>query len=103
MVDLKTASTSRVDAPHQPKLQTPRVAPPDQAASTEVLITEQEVLFGTAAALPARRESITRRFFASLKRIFSVSADAPRPARRNYPRRYEFLERSLMAREMERL
>ena len=78
-------------------------APADEAASAEVLITEQEVLFGTAAAVPGRRESISRRFVALMKRMYAVTAEAARPPRPSVPRRYEFLERALMAREMDRL
>jgi hypothetical protein len=68
-----------------------------------VLITEQEVLFGTAAAVPPRRQNISRRFVASIRQMFSVSAPTSRPRRGDYPKRYEFLERALMAREMDRL
>jgi hypothetical protein len=103
MSDSRTISASTADTSREPVAQPPSPAPPDAAASTEILITEQEVLFGTAAAVPARRESISRRFFASMKRIFAVSADASRPKRGDYPKRYEFLERALMGREMDKL
>jgi hypothetical protein len=100
----RTASADTADAPYEPILRAPSVAPADEAASTEVLITEQEVLFGTAAALPARRRRHTsRRFGASVRRMFPVSAQSSRPQQGDYPRRYEFLEHSLMAREMDRL
>ncbi|MCV7444190.1 hypothetical protein AWB91_09990 [Mycobacterium paraense] len=61
----------------------PPAAPPVEATSTEVLISTQQVLFGTAAALGAHRKTD--------------------PQRRHYPKRYGFLENALMAREMERL
>jgi hypothetical protein len=99
----RTASADTADASHEPILRAPSVAPADAAASAEVLITEQEVLFGTAAALPARRESIARRFVALMRRMFAVSAHASGPPRRDVPKRYEFLERALMGREMDRL
>jgi hypothetical protein len=98
-----TASTDRADASYQRIARSLSVVPPDEAASAEVLITEKEVLFGTAAALPAPRRHAGRRFGASVGRIFAVSAHTSRPKRRNYPKRYEFLERSLMARETDRL
>jgi len=98
----RTASAHTADASHEPILRAPSVAPA-AAASAEVLITAQEVLFGTAAALPARRESITRRFVALMRRMFAASAHASGPPRRDVPRRYEFLERALMGREMDRL
>jgi hypothetical protein len=103
MVNTRTASAGTADPPHVPTPRPTSPAPADEAASTEVLITEQEVLFGTAAAVPARRQSIIRRFVASVKRVFTVSADAERPKRGDYPRRYQFLERALMGREMDRL
>lgn len=99
----RTASADTADASYEPILRAPSVAPADAAASAEVLITEQEVLFGTAAALPARRESIARRFVALMRRMFAVSAHASGPPRRDAPKRYEFLQRALMGREMDRL
>ncbi len=99
----RTASASRADASNQSISQPLPVVPPDEAASTEVLITEQEVLFGTAPAVAARRSSISRRFAASIGRLFSASAHTSRPRPAYVPKRYEFLERSLMAREMDRL
>jgi hypothetical protein len=94
----RTASASTAEA-----LPEPSAAPSVEASSTEVLITEQEVLFSTTAAVTARRLHISRRFVASIARLFAVSAPASRPRRSDYPKRYEFLERSLMAREMDRL
>jgi hypothetical protein len=98
-----TASAGTADALYEPILRAPSVAPADEAASAEVLITEQEVLLGTAAALPARRQHISRRFGASMRRMFAVSAHASGPPRRDVPKRYDFLERALMGREMDRL
>jgi hypothetical protein len=79
----RTASAGAVDDSYEHTLD----APPAGAAPDKVLITEQQVLFGSAPALSARRPHIGRRFGAS----------------RGHPKRYEFLERSLMAREMDRL
>jgi hypothetical protein len=57
--------------------------------------------------LPARRESMRRRFVALMRRMFAVSAYTSRPPRRDVPKRYEFLERALkralLGREMDRL
>ena len=99
----RMASADTANAPYEPILRAPTVAPADKAASAEVLISEQEVLFSPAAALPARRESITRRFGALMRRMFAASAHASRPPRRDVPKRYEFLESALMGREMDRL
>ncbi|MGV0811901.1 hypothetical protein ABQF34_08035 [Mycolicibacterium boenickei] len=69
-----------------------------------VLITEQEVLFGTAAAVrsPARRNVIAMMSHAvsSVAEQWHARADR-RP--RYYPSRLSYLEHSLIAREMDRL
>jgi hypothetical protein len=72
-------------------------------SSTEVLITTQEVVFSTAAAVGVRRESIGTRLVATVRQMFATPTDAPRPRPRDYPKRYGFLENALMAREMQRL
>jgi hypothetical protein len=58
------------------------------SSDTTVLITEQEVLFATAAAVPFAK---------------TVHNKKIRPRRRHYPPRNDFLEDSRMAREMWRL
>lgn len=65
-------------------LTTPSTRAPGGPPATRkpILITVHEVLLGTAAALDPRR--------------------TPKP-RRDYPKRYEYLEHALMAREMGRL
>jgi len=86
-----SAATSAADAHDEPIAKPHSAAPSVEAASTEVLITEQEVLFGTAAAARAQRRNVSR------------SERPSRPRRGECPKRYEFLERALMAREMGRL
>jgi hypothetical protein len=74
-----------------------------------VLISEQEVVLGTAVALRAR--PITRRrWFEAINvlrtgvpRSLAPSTQKARPVRRDYPKRYTFLENACMAREMDRL
>jgi len=77
----------------------------DVELQTPTLITEQQVRFSTAAALsaPARQQTRTARVLAAMRRMFAVSAQAPRPERRHHARRYTFLEDALMGREMDRL
>jgi hypothetical protein len=75
------------------RLNRPDVAPADSAegragvesavAETPILITEQEVLLSTAAAVTVPSTKIATK-------------------RRHYPHHYVFLEQALMAREMER-
>jgi hypothetical protein len=69
-----------------------------------VIITEQEVAFSTAAAVPLPRTKPTRRVIAALRGMFLSSSEDVRPAPRHYPpRREAFLEEAAMAREMRRL
>jgi hypothetical protein len=66
-----------------------------------VLITEQQVMLGTAAAVTPRSTSITRRMMDALR---AVGAALQQPApRRHYARESGYLESARMARAMERL
>ena len=74
-----------------------------------VLISESEVALGSAAALRAR-PATRRRWFeainvlrAAMQRSLTASTQEGRPVRRDYPKRYAFLENACMAREMDRL
>ena len=83
----RPTSAAALDLPGeaQPRLET--------TSRTSVLITEHEVVFGTAAAVP----NTTRSWIRAL-----LTAAQPRPARYR-PARYRYLESALMAREMQRL
>jgi hypothetical protein len=82
---------------------------PDTQASlrTPVLITEQQVLFATAAAVPLQPARTSRGWTeavrAFLTAAFVKSSNESQPKRRHYPSRNDFLEDSRMAREMMRL
>jgi hypothetical protein len=85
----------------------PTPSPTSAETAPTTLITEQQVLFSTAAAvaLPAtKKRSLVGLMHEVVAKVRAfVSADVP-PARRHYPtRRYDFLEHSRMAREMDRL
>jgi hypothetical protein len=98
-----TARASTADAVDEPIPKPPSVGPSVGVLSTEVLITKQEVVFSTAAAVPMRRENISRRFAAMMRRMLAISPHASRPRPRYHPKRYEFLDRALVTREMDRL
>jgi hypothetical protein len=69
-----------------------------------ILITEGEVAFSTAAAVPLWRTKPTHRVIAALRAMFLKSSVDERPAPRHYPlRRDAFLEQAAMKREMHRL
>jgi hypothetical protein len=77
--------------------------------SATILITEQEVAFSTAAAVPVRpaktwqRAAPTASVLAALHRMVSrLTPEAPAP-RRYYSNHYDFVEDAAMAREMQRL
>lgn len=103
MTDSPTGRATTADVVDEPVPQPPSTAPSVEVSSTEVLITEQEVVFSTAAAMPLRRKNIARRLAAIMRQLFTTSTDASRPRRRDYPKRDELLENALMAREMDRL
>jgi hypothetical protein len=77
------------------------------ATETQALITEQQVLLSSAAAV-ALRPAMTRRWSDTLHAVTSavsswlVSAAKP-PTKPVYPKRHVWLETALMSREMDRL
>jgi hypothetical protein len=82
----------------------------EAAPRTPVLITEQQVLFATAAAVPLQPAKIGRRWIeavraigAGLRAAVVTSSNEARPRRQHYPARNDYLEDSRMAREMFRL
>jgi hypothetical protein len=103
MLASSTELTSTTDLVDEPLRQPPSTAPSVEVSSTEVLITTQQVVFSTAAAVGARRENIGGRLVAIMRRMLETSTDGPRPRQEDYPRRYGFLEDARMGREMYRL
>ncbi len=96
-----TAKPLAVAVP-QPPSPTPSVGA-ESSESTEVLITAQEVLFGTAAARGMHRNQTGGRFGDILRRFFGTSMEETHPRHHDEPRRYGFLEDAIMARAMFRL
>jgi len=66
-----------------------------------VFITQQQVVFSTAAATSSRPASISRRLIEAI-RVVGAALYRP-PARRHYPQRISYFEQSRVAREMDRL
>ena len=93
-------TTEHADEPAPQPL--PAAPSPADAASAEVLITPQQVLFSTAAAAGVRREN-TGGLFAAARRMFATSTRTPRPRSQHHPQRYAYLENAAMARAMDRL
>jgi hypothetical protein len=101
MIDLTSIRpTSRRTADSLP------VAIPAPSAEGTTLITEQQVLFATAAAvtLPSVRPSRWAAAINSVSHAMSALVSASRPPAQRYrPRRLVYLEDALMSREMNRL
>jgi hypothetical protein len=75
--------------------------PSAEASPAEVVITEQQVMLGTAAVAASRPEN---RLVAALGRIFATSTAESRSRRQqSQPRRMYYIERARMGREMDRL
>jgi hypothetical protein len=98
-----TGFADTTDPPDEEMPQSSTATPSVEESSTEVLITTQEVLFGTAAAAGMRRVKIGGRLLDLVRRIFVTSRGSSRPKPPYYPKRYTFLEDSVMGREMDRL
>ena len=84
----------------QPSART--VARPAAATDQPTLITEQQVLFATAAVVAA--PPLRRPWLGTMRGAVRALLVGPQtPTRRHSPRRYTYLEQTLMAREMNRL
>jgi hypothetical protein len=74
-----------------------------------VLITAQQVALGTAVALRPRHSTMRRwvqatgALLATMEHALVAPKQDDRPKRRDYPKRYAFLDNACMAREMDRL
>jgi hypothetical protein len=73
----------------------------DDLLQPPVLVTEQEVMLGTAAAVSPRSTPITRRMIGAL-RVVVTALQLP-PPRPHYSHGAAYIERARMAREMDRL
>ncbi|OMB97039.1 hypothetical protein A5732_07490 [Mycobacterium colombiense] len=93
---LVTPTGPRTAPVNEPIPQPPSV----EAAPAEVLISTQQVLFGTAAVQATRRAPLGGRIASALRRM---AADANQPRHPHYPRNYTYIENARMAREMDRL
>ncbi|BBX23667.1 hypothetical protein MTER_30780 [Mycolicibacter terrae] len=85
-------------APAATTVQAPHPAPP----ASPVLITEGEVLLGTAAAVSLPRQGVSHRLVAAVRRTLAALPSLPSPPP-YYPSVRDYLEPARMAREMDRL
>jgi hypothetical protein len=104
MSELRAPFGAPPDVPGVPDEPADRSADPS-TVGTPVLITEQEVVFATAAAgvpQPAKAGRRWTEVIGALRAMVTSSTTEPRE-RRHYPARNDYLENSRMAREMHRL
>jgi hypothetical protein len=89
------------DPTENPPRTTPSALPSAKPSSAQVLITEQQVMLGTAVAAASRPKN---RLMAALGRVFATSTTEAHPQRhRDEPRRMYYIESARMGREMDRL
>jgi hypothetical protein len=101
MTDMATTYSPQLDESRE-KL----VSSPQTSTETQTLITEQQVLFSTAAAValpPAKTRGWLGTAHAVASAVGSWFASAAQPPKPVYPKRHEWLENALIAREMDRL
>jgi hypothetical protein len=102
MTDMATTYHPELDESREKLVSSPQVS-----TETQALITEQQVLFSTAAAValpPAKTRRWTDAVSAVTSAIGSWLANAAKPpAKPVYPKRHVWLENALMSREMDRL
>jgi hypothetical protein len=82
------------------------IASQQTSTGTHALITEQQVLFSTAAAValpPAKTRGWSETVHAVASAVGSWFASAAKPPKPVYPKRHAWLENALMSREMDRL
>jgi len=82
------------------------VSSPQTSTGQQTLITEQQVLFSTAAAVALPRTKTRGWSDAIVSLVAGVGswlASAAQPPKPVYPKRHVWLENALIAREMDRL
>ena len=87
-----------------PKTQSAPAPSVEKSTDTAALITEQQVLFSSAAALapaPARHRNVAYELASTVRAMFARPEKSHAP--RHYPQRFAYLEQSAMSRAMDRL
>jgi len=100
MQEQPRASATTSDAVDEQLPRARAAAPSIEMPATDVLITGQEVVFSTAAAVAPQRQAAGHRLLASLLRLLAGSTNASH--RRQYSPPH-YLERARLSREIDRL
>ena len=102
MTDMATTYRPELD-----ESQETLAAPATSSTGTQALVTEQQVLLSTAAAValppakPRRWNDTVHAVFTAVRAMFA--APEKPAARQHYPKRHVWLDNALMSREMDRL
>lgn len=102
-LETKAGTTSTEKSEEQTK-QSASAKAVEQATESAALITEQQVIFASAAALapaPAIAPAKQHRFLSAVRAMLTWEP-TPR-ATKHYPQRFAYLENSALSREMDRL
>jgi hypothetical protein len=100
MQERPRASATTSDALDEPLPRARAAVPPVEVRATEVVITEQEVVFSTAAAVAPQCQRAGHRLLTSLWQVLAGSTNALH--RRRYSPPY-YLECARLSREIDRL
>jgi len=102
MTDMATQFSPKLEESRE----TSPAIPVTRSTETQTVITEQQVLLSTAAAV-ALRPAKTRQFSDAVQAVAAAVggwlASAAKPPKPTYPKRHVWLENALMSREMDRL
>jgi hypothetical protein len=103
---MTTLDTTAGTTNQTPKIESTPAPIAEKSTDTAALITEQQVLFASAAALappvvPARHRNVAHEFATSVRALFTRPEKVRAP--RHHAQRFSYLEQSAMSRAMDRL
>jgi hypothetical protein len=99
---MTTLDTTAGTTNQTPKIESTPAPIAEKSTDTAALITEQQVLFASAAALaPAKHHHLAHELASAVRAMFVRPERAH--VRRHHPQRFTYLESSAMSREMGRL
>ena len=100
MTTLDTKTGNNNQTPNPESAPAPSV---EQSTDTAALITEQQVLFSSAALAPApaRHRNVAVELASAVRAIFTRPEKSHAP--KHYPQRFAYLEAAALSREMDRL
>lgn len=104
MTTLGTKAGTNNQNNEAPKTESAPAPAVELSTGTAALITEQQVLLGSAGALapaPARHRNVAAELSSKVRAMFTRPEKSHAP--KHYPQRFTYLEGAAMSREMDRL